>query len=128
MRIRNSLTACRSRPTFRPESGETVANPIPIPPGAGSKSRLFPRRDGIGTTKSRVNSLMGLSLDELYSQKMVTASKIPKRYFAGTGIGTGFCRVRDGRDRDEKTRSRRTLIYMDITRVDAYAYLRKTKI
>jgi hypothetical protein len=71
---------------------------------------------------------MGLSLDELYSQKMVTASKIPKRYFAGTGIGTGFCRARDGRDRDEKTRSRRTLIYMDITRVDAYAYLRKTKI
>ena len=41
---------------------------------------------------------------------MVTALKIPKKYFAGTGIGTGFHRVRDGRDRDEKTRSRRTLI------------------
>jgi hypothetical protein len=41
---------------------------------------------------------------------MVTALKIPKKYFAGTGIGTGFCRVRGGRDRDEKTRSRRTLL------------------
>jgi hypothetical protein len=70
----------------------------------------IPVKNGIGNTESRVNTLMSLSLDELYSQRMVTASKIPKKYFAGTGIGTGFCRVRDGRDRDEKTRSRRTLL------------------
>jgi hypothetical protein len=92
------------------EPGGTV--PIPIPSEAGSKSRLFSRHDGIGTgisvkngigtTESRVNTLMVLSLDELYSQKTVMASKIPKKYFSGTGIGMGFCRVRDGRDRDKK--------------------------
>ncbi len=41
---------------------------------------------------------------------MVTALKIPKKYFAGTGIGTGFVQTEHDRDRDGKTRSRRTLL------------------
>jgi len=37
-------------------------------------------------------------------------TKIPSEYFAGTGIGTGFCRVGDDRNRGEKIRSPRTLV------------------
>ena len=45
--------------------------------------------------------------------------KIPNGYFVGTGFGigfgTGFCQVRDNRDRDEKTRSRRTLLVISFS-------------
>ena len=99
-------------------SGGTVpiptffSNPTPIPPEPGSKSRLVTGsgrvtmlKPGSGPWNPEELFYWFSSLDELYSQKVLTASKIPKKCFAGIGIGigTGFCRVRDGRDRDEKT-------------------------
>jgi len=59
--------------------------------------------------KSRENILLGLRLGVLFVEGRV-GTKIPSEYFAGTGIGTGFCRVGDDRDRGEKTRSHRTLV------------------
>ncbi len=86
--------------------GETVPiliffpNPTPTPSGPGSKSRLL-----TGSAPWNPEELLYWipSLDELYSQKVLTASKIPKKCFTGIGIRMGFCRVRNGRDRDERT-------------------------
>ncbi len=59
--------------------------------------------------ESRGNILLGLKSGGVLFVEGGIGTKIPSEYFAGTGIGTGFCRVGDDRDRGEKTRSRRTL-------------------
>ncbi len=59
--------------------------------------------------ESRGNILLGLKSGGVLFVEGDIGTKIPSEYFAGTGIGTGFCRVGDDRDRGEKTRSRRTL-------------------
>jgi hypothetical protein len=80
-----------------------------------SRSLFFPELDpdpvGTGIKVSTFNGIEPWnpvellywipSLNELFSQKVLTVSKIPKKCFAWIGIGMGFCRVRDGRD--EKT-------------------------
>jgi hypothetical protein len=59
--------------------------------------------------ESRGNILLRLKSGGVLFVEGGIGTKIPSEYFAGTGIGTGFCRVGDDRDRGEKTRSRRTL-------------------
>jgi hypothetical protein len=77
--------------------------PNPIPVRWGSKYRPLLRRYGIGTTESRGNILLGSRSVCVLSVEGGSGTKIPSEYFARTGFGTGFSRVRDGRDRDEKT-------------------------
>jgi hypothetical protein len=57
----------------------------------------------------RGNILLGLRSGGVLFVEGGMGNKIPSEYFAGTEIGTGFCRVRDDRNRSEKTRFRRTL-------------------
>jgi hypothetical protein len=59
--------------------------------------------------ESRGNILLWLRSGGVLFVEGGIGTKIPSEYFAGTGIGTGFCRVGDERDRGEKTRSHRTL-------------------
>lgn len=64
----------------------------------------------IGTMESWGNILLGLrSGGDLFVEGGI-GTKIPSEYFAETGIETGFCRVRDNRDRVDKSRSHWTLI------------------
>ncbi len=59
--------------------------------------------------ESRGNILLGLKSGGVLFVEGGIGTKIPSEYFAGTGIGTGFCRVGDNGNRGEKTRSRRTV-------------------
>jgi hypothetical protein len=95
-----SLTRVRRdcpEPHFFPEP-----DPDHCSDGTGSE-RVSLLKSGIETTESRGNILLGSRSIWVLSVEDGNGTKIPSEYFAGTGIGTGFSRVRDGRDRDEKT-------------------------
>jgi hypothetical protein len=59
--------------------------------------------------ESRGNILLGLRSGGVLFVEGGIDTEIPSEYFAGTGIGMGFCRIGDDRDRGEKIRSCRTL-------------------